>query len=148
MKTYKGYYRPKNPHKYKGTIPIIYRSSWEYAVMKWLDEQSAILSWGSESIVIPYYCEIDKKIHRYFVDFDFTHKNGQTYLVEIKPEKYTIPPVKPKERASRKYLKEVIEWQKNTAKWISAKKWSEDRGYKFQVWTQHTIKRLGIKIIT
>ncbi len=32
-----GYYKPKNPQKYKGPFPIIYRSSWERKFSHWSD---------------------------------------------------------------------------------------------------------------
>ena len=44
MKTYKGRFIPKNPKKYGGDpTNIIYRSSWEHRLMKYLDENSNIL---------------------------------------------------------------------------------------------------------
>ena len=73
MKTYKGYFKPKNPKKYKGDpTNIIYRSSWECKLMIRLDEDPNVISWGSEEIIIPYRSPIDNKIHRYFVDFIVT----------------------------------------------------------------------------
>ena len=50
-----GKFRPKNPEKYKGDpTNIIYRSSWELTVFKYLDTNSSILKWASEEIFIPY----------------------------------------------------------------------------------------------
>ena len=54
QKSYKGFYKLKNPNKYNGSHPIIFRSSWEYSVMKWLDENLNILKWGSETVIVPY----------------------------------------------------------------------------------------------
>jgi len=43
-KTYKGLFKPKNPKKYNGdSTNIIYRSSWELRVMKWLDEHPKVV---------------------------------------------------------------------------------------------------------
>ena len=69
-KTYKGRFAPKNPQKYKGDITnIVYRSLWELKFMKWCDLNSSVKEWGSEIVVVPYVSPLDKKVHRYFVDF-------------------------------------------------------------------------------
>ena len=80
--------------------------------MKWMDENSNILEWGSETIVIPYsyFNGNDYETHRYFVDFNFTYKTGQKYLIEIKPKNQTIPP---KYRRSEKYITECKTFIKN-----------------------------------
>ena len=87
--TYHGHYTPKKPDKYSGSLPIIYRSSWELGLMKWCDNNAKVLSWGSESVIIPYYNEVDKKYHRYYVDFNISFKDIGTYLIEIKPKSAT-----------------------------------------------------------
>ena len=72
-----GYYKPKNPEKYKGnTLSVIYRSSWERKVMEFFDTSRNIEWWNSEGLVIPY-MSIDKKIHRYFPDFIFLNKKNE-----------------------------------------------------------------------
>ena len=93
--TYKGRYRVSYPKKYKGDLKeIVYRSSWELKFMKWCDFNKNVLEWGSETTIIPYRSPVDSKIHRYFVDFyiKVKSKDGKVgkYLVEIKPEKFTI----------------------------------------------------------
>ena len=47
--------------------------------------------WSSEETVVPYYYEIDKRYHKYYLDLKITFKEGKTILVEIKPEKETKP---------------------------------------------------------
>lgn len=146
MKTYKGYFKPKNPKKYKGDpTNIIYRSSWECKLMIRLDEDPNVISWGSEEIIIPYRSPIDNKIHRYFVDFIVTkiNKEGikETILIEVKPEKQTKPP-KIQKNITRKYITEVKTWGVNEAKWKAAKEFCADRKYKFIILTEH---ELGIK---
>ena len=88
--SYKGKYKPQNPQKYIGDVNnIIYRSLWERRFMVFCDATDAILKWSSEEIIIPYYFPIDKKVHKYFVDFVVQMKdkdnNIKTYLIEIKP---------------------------------------------------------------
>lgn len=142
---YKGRYSPINLGKYRGDIhDIVYRSSWELKFMKWCDTNSSVLEWGSETAVIPYKSPVDNKVHRYFVDFyiKIKDKNGKItkYLVEIKPEKFTKPPVKPK-KITKKFIQEVFQYETNQAKWKAADEACEDNGYKFLVLTE---KDLGI----
>ncbi len=73
---YKGKFRPTNISKYVGdSNDIIFRSSWELRFMKWCDSNPSIIEWGSEIAVIPYVSPVDKRIHRYFVDFYIKVKN-------------------------------------------------------------------------
>lgn len=147
MLTYKGHYTPKNKNKYCGSAPIIYRSSWEMLVMKWLDSNSNVVRWGSESIIIPYLCEVDNKVHRYFIDFNIEFQNGTKYLIEIKPESKTKMPTLPKSgRQTRRYLNEVVEYAQNISKWKAAKKFAEEHGCVFQIWDQHVLRNLGIRV--
>lgn len=147
-KYYKGKYRPTNPDKYAGDYnAITYRSSWERAVFKWLDHNPSVVKWNSEETVIPYRCKTDNKGHRYFVDVKIVFSNGQTYLIEIKPKKETQPP-KAASRKSKRYLTEVMTYVKNTSKWEAANRYCADRGWTFEVWTEDSLKALGIKILT
>ena len=144
--SYKGFFKPKNPSRYKGDpTNIIYRSSWELKLMSYLDVHPDIIEWSSEEFCIPYISPIDNKIHRYFVDFQIQvrDKSGslQTYLIEIKPEKQTKPPAK-QQKVTKKYLQEVLEWGKNEAKWKAAEEYANDRKWKFIILTEN---ELGIK---
>lgn len=144
---YKGKYKIKNPKKYKGDVEnAVYRSSWERAVMKWLDLNSQITEWAAEEIVIPYICATDNKRHRYFVDIYFKTKDDKKYLVEIKPEKQTKPPKKPK-RKTKNYISEQLTYAKNMSKWKAAKEFALYNDAKFVIWTENTIKSMGIKIL-
>jgi aldehyde:ferredoxin oxidoreductase len=72
--------------------------------------------------------------------------NGDIILVEIKPKKQTIPPKTPK-RKTKKYVNEVTTYIKNTSKWEAAQQYAQHKGWKFQVWTEDTLKNLGIKLL-
>jgi len=147
MKTYKGKFKPTNKHKYVGDVEkITYRSMWERQAMKWLDEHSGISEWNSEEVVIPYVCPTDNKVHRYFIDLYFKTTDGKRYLIEIKPKSQTKPPNTPK-RQTRKYITESLTYLKNEAKWKAASEFAKDNGVLFQIWTEDTLKGLGIKII-
>jgi hypothetical protein len=142
---HKGKYRPKNPEKYNGDpTNIIYRSSWELRFMNWADTKPSVVKWRSEETVIPYLSPVDNKVHRYFVDFQIQirTKDGQlkTYLIEIKPEKQTKPPVV-QSRVTKRYINEVMTWGKNEAKWKAANSYALDRGWEFIILTE---KDLGI----
>lgn len=145
MQSYKGRFSPKNTSKYKGDpTNVIYRSLWELKVMKYLDENPAVLEWGSEEIVIPYRSPLDNRIHRYFPDFvvKARTKDGgvKTMLLEVKPEHQTQEPQK-KKRITKQYITEVATWGVNQAKWKSAEEYCLDKGWEFKLITE---KHLGI----
>ena len=85
-------------------------------------------------------------MHRYFVDLKITTKDDRTWLIEIKPEKETKEPKVRKK--TKRYIKEVMTYIKNQSKWEAAKEYAENRGWKFDIWTEKTIKGLGIKLLT
>jgi hypothetical protein len=144
-KTYKGKFRVDNPGKYKGDINnIVYRSLWELRFMKWCDKNQSVEEWGSETVIVPYISPIDRKAHRYFVDFyvKVRNKNGalQKYLIEIKPERFTKPPAIPKKKTKR-FIDEVFQYSVNDAKWKAAFEFCKDRNMTFMILTE---KDLGI----
>jgi hypothetical protein len=139
---YKGRFVPKNPKKYKGDpTNVIYRSLWERQVMKYLDLNSTVLEWASEEIVVPYRSAVDGRMHRYFVDFYAKIQTGNeitTYLLEVKPERQTLPPVK-KKKASRRYINEMKTYAVNVSKWEAAIDFCEERGWKFMILTEKNL---------
>jgi TnsA endonuclease N terminal len=142
---YRGIYKPKNPQKYVGDANnIVYRSSWECRVMTWLDNNSDILSWASEELIISYVSPVDGRTHRYFPDFviKVRTKDGKTktMVIEVKPERQTIAPEK-KKRVTKQYINEVVTYGINTAKWKAAEEFCLDRGWEFKIITE---KHLGI----
>ena len=144
-KTYKGKFRVDNPVKYRGDISnIVYRSLWELRFMKWCDNNQSVEEWGSETVIVPYISPIDRKAHRYFVDFyvKVRNKNGtlQKYLIEIKPERFTKPPAIPKKKTKR-FIDEVFQYSVNDAKWKAAFEFCKDRNMTFMILTE---KDLGI----
>jgi hypothetical protein len=142
---YRGIYKPKNPQKYVGDANnIVYRSSWECRVMTWLDNNSDILSWASEELIIPYVSPVDGRTHRYFPDFVIKVKTRdgktRTMVIEVKPERQTLAPEK-KKRVTKQYINEVVTYGINTAKWKAAEEFCLDRGWEFKIITE---KHLGI----
>jgi hypothetical protein len=147
MKTYKGKFTPKNLKKYRGDAQkITYRSMWERQTFKWIDNQSDIVEWNSEEVVIPYRCQTDNKMHRYFIDVYFKTAAGKKYLIEIKPDKQTKPPRGT--RKTKRYIKEALTYVKNQCKWEAARDFAELNDCEFCIWTEHTLKGMGIKLLT
>ena len=143
-KTYSGKYTVKHPKMYKGNVRTVeYRSSWEKACFKWLDGKEEVEWWASEEFVVPYYYDVDKKMHRYFVDLSIKWKSGKLLLVEVKPKKQTTPP-KTKRPKSRQSLNEAYTWIMNCNKWEAADKIAKDNGWEFVIWTEDDLKRFGI----
>jgi len=140
---YSGRYKVKNISKYQGDPDkVTYRSSWEKACFVWCDQNPNVKKWSSEEVVVPYKWDVDKRMHRYFVDLKITFTNGKTILVEIKPQKETVPPKRPDK--SRRYIGEAMTYVKNMNKWEAANSYAKDRGWEFQVWTEETLYEMKI----
>jgi hypothetical protein len=142
---YKGYFKPRNPSKYRGDpTNIIYRSRWELKFMDYLDSHPQVVEWSSEEIIIPYRSPVDNRIHRYFPDFFVKKINRQgkveSAIIEIKPASQSRPPEKPS-RVTKRYINEVFTWGVNEAKWKAASEFCADRNWTFHVFTE---KELGI----
>ena len=143
-KTYSGNYTVRNPKKYKGNASSVhYRSNWEKQCFIWLDGNEGVQWWNSEEFVVPYYYDVDKSWHRYFVDLTVKWKNGKTTLVEVKPKKQTQPP-KTKTPKSKRSLNEAYTWIKNNNKWKAADRVAKDNGWEFVIWTEDDLQRFGI----
>lgn len=138
---HQGVYRPRNPQKYAGNATqIVYRSSWEYRVMFWLDTNANVLLWNSEGLSIPYVSPLDGKQHRYFPDMlaKIRTKTGdKTFLLEIKPHAQTQ--LRTPKRKTRRYLNEVATYAVNVAKWEAAQKVCEEQGWEFKILTEHDL---------
>ena len=142
--SYKGWFKPRNPKKYKGDPNgIVYRSSWELRVMKYLDDNPAVVWWASEELPIRYISPIDNKVHRYFPDFIVRtkRKDGQetTMVLEVKPYRQTQMPVQ--KRRTQKFINEMATYAVNQEKWKAADLFCKEHGWQFKLITE---KELGI----
>ena len=143
-RTYKGKYKVKNPAKYRGDADnVVYRSHWEKNVMIFLDDNEGVAEWNSEDFIIPYYYDVDKKWHKYHMDFWIKFTNGKQLLVEVKPKKQTEPP-KTKNPRSKRSLNEAFTYIKNRNKWEAAQELAKDNGLHFEIWTEDDLTRMGI----
>lgn len=107
--------------------------------MKWLDTNDIVVAWSSECVVIPYVSMADKSWHRYFPDFYVKLRTStgdiKEYLIEIKPDRYTRVPVRPR-RQSQRYINEMVEYAKNVSKWEAAQRYCEKKGWTFKILTE------------
>ena len=138
-------YKPLNIDKYKGTSYPICRSTWEYSFCKWLDRNEKIIEWSSETVTILYKDPSNQiingkiKTRRYYPDFlikVLTGQNIQTWLIEIKPYKETLPPKKSTKKSTKTLLYEAKTYKTNIAKWNAAKSYCQKRNWSFKILTE------------
>lgn len=140
-----GYFKPANPDKYMGDLTkIIFRSSWEFKFLKWCDLSPTVLKYSSEPIAIMYYNPLDKRPHRYYVDFYIIveDKDGseKRMLIEVKPEKYCNPPKKPTrmtDKQTANYLYAAKQYIINQAKFEAAREFANQKGIEFGIITEN-----------
>jgi hypothetical protein len=65
-----------------------FRSSWEEAVMKYLDSCDGVLTWHYESVRIPYFYSGNKRW--YVPDFIIDFWSGETEMWEVKPKEFHL----------------------------------------------------------
>lgn len=141
MRKYRqGLFKPINPKKYLGDpTNIVYRSSWELKLLKYLDLSEHVLAYGSEETVIPYISPLDNRYHRYFIDFIVVNKDRKVLLIEVKPYAQTLPPKQSKGMKKERLLKETTTYLVNQAKWNAAKEFCKNKGWEFVVLTERDI---------
>ena len=137
-----GLYTIKNAAKYVGKGTPRYRSGWEHAFMRFLDNNEHVVNWASESISIPYRNPVTGKQSMYVPDFIITYRNKNNQLVaelvEIKPKKQSV--IESKMTARDGAIVAV-----NYAKWDAATKWARRNGLTFRVITEDDMFRNGKK---
>ena len=135
-----GLFQPKNTNKYVGKKTPKYRSSWEWAFMRFCDNNPAVISWASEAITIPYRNPLTGKGTVYVPDFIVMYQdkrgNKHAELIEIKPKAQTMLTEKTRE-------KEKLSIAINHAKWEAAAKWAKHNGLRFRVVTEDDIFHNG-----
>lgn len=139
-----GLYHLQHPEKYIGDpTKVVYRSSWELRMHRFLDNNTQILKWGSETIKIPYISPIDKRVHHYYPDYyiEYVNKQGEVIfeIVEVKPLNQTTPPKKTRGKSNKTMLHEQTTWAVNEAKWKYAMEWCRKRGLNFRIMTEKTL---------
>ena len=77
------------------------------------------------------------------MDLKIKTKDGKVRLVEIKPKRQTAPPAR-KNTRTKQYMSEALTYVKNQNKWNAAEKFAKDNGWTFEIWTEDTLKEMGI----
>ena len=133
----------KNPGKYVGNKKPTYRSSWEFAFMRFCDEHPGVTQWASEAIKIPYRNPLTGKNTIYVPDFfvSYSDKNGSTHaeLIEVKPQNQSLREKVGKSRHNQ------ASYVLNQAKWGGANHWCKQQGLRFRVITEKDIFHQGMR---
>lgn len=136
-----GKYALKNPQKYVGGKSPTYRSSWEFAFMRFCDINENVTKWASEAISIPYRNPLSGKMTIYVPDFFIVYqdKTGkqQVELVEVKPKNHTFQ----ENLGNSRYNK--LHFVVNQAKWNAARAWCKQKGITFRVINEGDIFHQG-----
>ena len=136
-----GKYKLKYPEKYIGTKSPTYRSSWEFAFMRFCDEHPSVSKWASEAVQIPYRNPLTGKQTIYVPDFfiAYANKGGKqkVELIEVKPENQALKEKTGRSRANQAH------WIINQAKWEAARAWCKQKGIFFRVITENDIFHQG-----
>ena len=140
-----GYFRPVFPEKYIGDLSaIVFRSSWEFKFLKWCDLSPSVIKYASEPIPIPFFNPLDKRVHKYYIDFYVIVKDDsgieQKYLIEVKPNKYIVPPKAPARMTNQQtsnYVYAAKQYIVNQAKFEAARNFANQKGIKFGIITEN-----------
>lgn len=134
-----GIYNPINTNKYKGDSFPIFRSAWEARMMRFLDLNENVIEWVSEQPLVPYLNPNTNTVWNYHPDFVIKIKssNGiKIQMIEIKPKKQTMPPVMTESKRKNTFIKEMMAWNMNVAKWKNAKEYCKQKGWEFIILTE------------
>ena len=136
-----GKFNVKNPDKYVGNKMPTYRSSWEFAFMRFCDEHTSVAQWASEAIKIPYRHPFTGKHTVYVPDFFIVYvdKKGKqkVELIEVKPASQSFH-----ERVGKSKQNQSA-WVVNQAKWSAASAWCKQKGIFVRIVTEDDIFHQG-----
>jgi hypothetical protein len=136
-----GKYTLKNPDKYVGGRTPTYRSSWEFAFMRFCDLNESVTKWASEAIRIPYRNPFTGKYTIYVPDFFMVYvdRNGKqnVELIEVKPANHTF-----KEQLGRSKSNQA-HYVLNQAKWAAARAYCKQKGITFRIVNEGDIFHQG-----
>lgn len=136
-----GKFNVSNPEKYVGNRVPTYRSSWEWAFMRFCDTNPSVQKWASEAISIPYKDPFTGRPTIYVPDFfiQYIDKNNKIHveLIEVKPQSQTVL-----EKVGRSRNNQ-LQWAKNQYKWRAAYQWCAKQGIKFRVITEQDLFHNG-----
>ena len=138
-----GLFKPKNTGKYIGKKTPRYRSSWEFAFMRFCDNNPSVTQWASESIQIPYRHPLTGKNTIYVPDFFIVYNDKKqkrvAELIEVKPENQSLRENVGKSRHNQ------AQYIQNMAKWEAARAWCKQKGLYFRVISEKDIFHQGTR---
>jgi len=149
---YQGQFTPKIPEKYLGDVSDIqFRSKWEYKFCYYCDYEESVEKWSCETIEIPYnFIENEQYVTKtYIPDFWVKFKNGDEFIIEVKPYKQIVEPIPPKNSSIKSlegYEYRLREYLKNMLKWESAEEYCKRRGLTFYLLTEKYFEDKQIKL--
>lgn len=114
--------------------------------MNYFDLRESVEKWSSEEKFVPYYDPIAKKGRRYFPDFVIKYRNNRgeliTEMIEVKPFREVVGPPENPKRKTQAWMKSVQTYCTNQAKWKAARRYCEERGWKFRIITEKDLPSL------
>ena len=148
-----GYFTPKHPEKYIGTLPVKFKSGIEQRTMSFMDLNDNVITWSYEPYSISYSKPIlkDNQIHmetrQYWIDFvcDIKDKNSgevKKYMIEVKTRKETEPPQQLKKvtfKNKQRLMNEQLTFAVNKSKWLAADAFCKSKGMIFTILTDDMI---------
>ena len=136
-----GKFEAKNPDKYVGRKTPTYRSSWEFAFMKFCDENPSIQAWASEAVKIPYRNPLTGRHTIYVPDFFIQYKTkkgkNMVELIEVTPNNQVTMENAGKSKHNQAHV--VL----NMAKWEAARAYAKSKGMSFRVVTEKDMFHQG-----
>jgi len=104
--------------------PSQYRSGWELVVLEYLDWNPQVVSFEYEPVAIPYISNAQTgKVRHYHPDFIVQFADGRKLVVEVKRQDKIM---------------DLMVRKKTEA----GKRWAEERGMQYQIWSNHLIFKL------
>lgn len=98
--------------------------------------------WPIKNYYIDFYIEFGDK------DYDGNTENIKKVLVEVKPYAQTKMPTPVADTAKladkKRFNREAKIYLTNREKWKAATEYAKRHGFEFVVWTEHTLKKVGV----
>ena len=138
-----GKFTPRNPEKFRGQYPIIFKSKLESRMMVYLDNNTNVKAWVYEPKPIPYIDKSSKNHPRrnYWIDFMaemFINDVLKKVWIEVKSKGETV---KPRKRNGVLIVESVKTYIKNLSKWAAAKELAKRSGAIFIIATEDFFKQ-------
>jgi hypothetical protein len=131
-----------------GGPALIYKSRNELIVFDKMDNDPNVIRWGYEILEIPYFCQIDKKIHKYKTDiYCEINKGGQLLkcVIEVKQSEDLKQPSRPtlaNRQSMQRYNYNMRQYIVNMNKWKAAVDFCQKAGMKMMFLTEKDLQKI------